>query len=143
MTTVDPSGYRRHLSYDELLAREDALEKKANPGPGLQREATRFVLSPFYPRLFDEAHEQKGSGANVNVTFPHEALEAFRQGAGAPGPPGAPGASGASGPMGPMGPPGASGPQGPMGPSGASGPMGQAVQCLTQPECNNKFNLNA
>ena len=68
----DPSGFRRHLTFDELLAREKAEEKAelSNPAPGIYREATRLVLSPFWERLY-EGLEEEPSATAVPV-FPHE-----------------------------------------------------------------------
>ena len=39
----------------EDIERQFDEELYADPGPGLAREATAFVLSPFYTRSYDDA----------------------------------------------------------------------------------------
>ena len=112
MSVKDPkTGYRRHQTFDELYARELAIEATAPVSHGLSREATRFVLSPFYARLYQEGVGAVQGTPNISVEFPHEALN--RLNTGPPGPPGAPGAQGVQGPPGAQG---IQGVQGPMGP---------------------------
>ena len=74
---------------------EDEFDKEQfkDPGPGLARQATEFVLSPFYTRSYDEptqqraAQEQALAGAQTSSsrtsTCPPQ-----------PGPPGPPGPRG-------------------------------------------------
>ena len=89
-------------------------EKFKDPGPGLAREATSFVLSQFYTRSFDEAMGQPSAQ--------EEALAGRLEPV--PGPPGPAGPAGPAGQQGPPGPPGAGGSQGPPGNQGPPGPMG-------------------
>ena len=60
MSVLDPkTGYRRNLTYDEtlnLIEDRDA-NAGAKAGPGINREATRFVQSPFFERLQAAAYE--------------------------------------------------------------------------------------
>ena len=68
------TGFQRHLTYDELLRREKAEEAASitHPAPGILREATRLVLSPFWERFFETPDE--ADGTQVTHVFPHEAL---------------------------------------------------------------------
>ena len=42
----------------EDIERQFDEEAYLDPGPGLARQATAFVLSPFYTRAFDEAMQR-------------------------------------------------------------------------------------
>ena len=90
-------------------------EKFKDPGPGLAREATSFVLSQFDTRSFDEAMGQPSAQ--------EEALAGRLEPV--PGPPGPAGPAGPAGQQGPPGPPGAGGSQGPPGNQGPPGPRGE------------------
>ena len=89
----------------------DSVEKQyddelvGDPGPGLARQATEFILSPFYTRSFDDVMDKP--------TAQQEALAGGLAPVPAPGP---------IGPVGPTGPTGPSGPSGPAGGSGQGGP---------------------
>ena len=98
-------------------------EQFQDPGPGLARQATEFVLSPFYTRDYDQvmqeptAQEQALAGALKPL-----APEAGPPGqAGPPGPPGKQGPPGNPGNQGPPGNPGNQGAPGNQGPPGAPG----------------------
>ena len=59
----------------EDVERQFDEEIYTDPGPGMTREATAFVLSPFYTRAFDQAMEkpsaQKEALAGVLIPFQH------------------------------------------------------------------------
>ena len=97
-------------------------EKFRDPGPGLTRQATEFILSPFYTRSYDDAMQQPTAQeealAGALRPLPQESAQPPQ--AGPPGPPGP------QGPQGPAGGQGYQGNQGPSGPSGASGPSGSS-----------------
>ena len=122
------TGLTRHLTYDELLAREKAeAAADTTRAPGLQRQATQLVLSPFWERLYDTLEEEDAVSNQITHVFPHAAVQQVTQGpAGPPGPAGPSGPQGPTGPSGPQGPTGPSGPQGPTGPSGQAGPQDPA-----------------
>ena len=65
----DKNGFTRHLTYDELLAREKQEERAefTNPGPGVYREATRLVLSPMMGKGSMKAWRK--SPALVSLSF--------------------------------------------------------------------------
>ena len=94
----------------DSIEQEYNEEKFKDPGPGLARQATEFVLSPFYTRNYDDV---------MQPTAQDEALAGGlkpippQPQAGPPGPAGPPGAPGAPGGQGPQGPQGGQGPQGP------------------------------
>ena len=77
----------------EDIERQFDEEAYLDPGPGLARAATAFVLSPFYTRAFDEAM-QRPSAQEEAVAG---ALRPIQPVAGPPGPPGAPGMPGVPG----------------------------------------------
>ena len=78
---VEPTFDSIEQEYDEELFQD--------PGPGLARQATEFVLSPFYTRSYDDVMEQPTAQeqalADTLKPIPSEA------GSGQPGPPGPPG----------------------------------------------------
>ena len=59
MSISDPSGFRRQLSYDETLAH--IKQQNADAGktllPGMDRQASRFVQSPFFEKLKETVYE--------------------------------------------------------------------------------------
>ena len=59
MSIADPSGFRRQLSYDETLALIEKQNADAEKTilPGLDRQATRFVQSPFFEKLKETVYE--------------------------------------------------------------------------------------
>ena len=77
----------------EDIERQFDEEAYLDPGPGLARAATAFVLSPFYTRAYDEAM-QKPSAQEEAVGG---ALRPIEPVAGPPGPPGQPGMPGLPG----------------------------------------------
>ena len=98
-------------TFDEVEQEYNGEEFK-DPGPGLARQATEFVLSPFYTREYDNTMQQTAQGealAGILQPIPHKV--------------------GAAGPQGPRGPPGPPGPHGATGTSGrvrVSGTSGRA-----------------
>ena len=80
----------------------DDIEQQFNeelfldPGPGMSRQATSFILSPFYTRMYDDAMQkptaQEETLAGVLRPIPQQPQ---------PGPPGPPGPQGPQGPQGP------------------------------------------
>ena len=97
----------------------DDIERQFNeelfldPGPGMSRQATSFILSPFYTRMYDDAMQKPSAQEQTLVGVLRPLLQQPRQGG--QGPPGNPGA---------QGPPGNPGAQGPPGNPGAPGPPG-------------------
>ena len=90
-------------TFDDI--EQDIYEEQwKDPGPGLARQATEFVLSQFYTRNYDQVMQepsaQEQALAGVLKPIP----------AGDPQP-GIPGPPGPAGPIGPAGPPGAPGSQ--------------------------------
>ena len=64
MSIAEPSGFRRQLSYDEtlnLLRRQDDDAGKTLT-PGMAREASRFVQSPYFERLKETVYEDLKQG---------------------------------------------------------------------------------
>ena len=59
MSISDPSGFRRQLNYDETLAFVEKQNADAGKTllPGLDRQATRFVQSPFFEKLKETVYE--------------------------------------------------------------------------------------
>ena len=59
MSISDPSGFRRQLSYDETLAFVEKQNADAGKTllPGMDRQATRFVQSPFFEKLKETVYE--------------------------------------------------------------------------------------
>ena len=104
----------------EDIERQFDEEAFLDPGPGLARAATAFVLSPFYTRAFDEAMQMPSAQEEAVAG----ALKPIQPVAGIPGPPGPPGPAGPAGGQGPQGPAGGQGPQGPAGGQGPQGPAG-------------------
>ena len=94
-------------------------EQWKDPGPGLARQATEFVLSPFYTRNYDQVMQEPSAQEQALAGV----LKPIPTGDPQPGIPGPPGPAG---PMGPAGPPGAPGSQGAPGPPGSQGPPGAA-----------------
>ena len=114
------TGFRRQLTYDEtlnLINRQNADAGKVG-GPGINREATRFVQSPFFERLKDSVYE--GLQQQQVLTSLAQQNEANVRAASAEtGVP--PSLVSQMGPQGPPGPPGPSGPPGPNGNGGNGG----------------------
>ena len=112
---VEPTFDAVEQEYDE--------EQFKDPGPGMARQATEFVLSPFYTRSYEDAMQQPSAQeqalAGALKPIPPESAPAPQ-----PGPPGAPGAQGPPGPSGGQGPPGAPGPSGASGSQGSQGSQG-------------------
>ena len=121
-------------------------EDFVDPGPGMARQATSFILSPFYTRAFDQAMQtptaQDQAIAGNLRPLPAQPVPGPPGPAGPPGPPGMPGQPGQpgrdgrddrggdQGPLGNQGPPGNQGAPGAPGPSGsgAPGPSGPSYQ---------------
>ena len=59
MSISDPSGFRRQLSYDETLAhiRKQDADAGKTLLPGMDRQASRFVQSPFFEKLKETVYE--------------------------------------------------------------------------------------
>ena len=106
MSILDPqTGYRRQLNYDEILnyMQQRDAEYAKRPGPGINREATRFVQSPFFERLKDSVYEGLQNQQILNaLTQQNEAnVQEVSAATGVPppminampGPPGPPGSS--------------------------------------------------
>ena len=72
----------------EDIERQFDEEAYLDPGPGLARAATAFVLSPFYTKAFDEAM-QMPSAQEEAVAGALKPIPAQQPVAGPPGPPGA------------------------------------------------------
>ena len=94
-------------------------EQWKDPGPGLARQATEFVLNQFYTRNYDQVMQEPSAQEQALAGV----LKPIPTGDPQPGIPGPPGPAG---PMGPAGPPGAPGSQGAPGPPGSQGPPGAA-----------------
>ena len=99
--------------FDDIEAEFEG-EKFQDPGPGLARQATEFVLSQFYTRSYEDAMDQPTAQqealAGGLAPIPPEASVGSQ---GPPGPPGPTGPAGRPGPSGTQGPPGAQGPPSP------------------------------
>jgi len=117
MSLYDPkSGFRRQLSYEEtlnLVKRQNADAGKTLL-PGMERQASRFVQSPFFERLKETVYEDMKSAqlSNQMVQQNQANLQTVAAQTGVP-------------PQMMQGPPGPSGPPGPPGPPGGghgSGP---------------------
>ena len=100
-------------------------EVMADPGPGLARQATEFILSPFYTRSYDDVMSQPTAQQEMLAGGLQPVPPAPSNIAPAPPAPGPPGPPGPAGPAGPSGPSGPSGPAGSSGPSGANGKDGK------------------
>ena len=94
-----------------------------DPGPGLARQATEFVLSPFYTRNYDQVM-QEPSAQEQAVAGVLKPIPAGDPQAGVPGPPGPAGPVGPAGAQGMQGLQGLQGPQGVSGSPGNQGPAG-------------------
>jgi len=134
MSILDPkTGYRRQLSYDEtlnLVKRQDAEASKTLT-PGMARQASRFMQSPYFEKLKETVYDdmrttqmmtqltaqnqQNLQAASAATGLPPQVIQ------GLPGPPGQQGPPGGSGPPGGPGPPGPSGATGPSGSPGGRG----------------------
>ena len=130
MSIADPSGYRRNLSYDELsdlLKRQDENASKSLM-PGMAREATRFVQSPYFERLKETVYEDMKDDRvrNQLVNENKARLERAQEATGLPAnlmpkpPPGPP-----PGPDDDGGPDGDGGPGGSRGRTRGSGSLGR------------------
>ena len=122
----------------DSIEQEYDEEQFKDPGPGLVRQATEFVLSPFYTRNYDDVMQETAQGeALAGVLRPVQPEPAPTQ----PGPPGPQGPAGNQGQAGPpgapgnQGPPGGQGPSGPQGPSGSQGKPGDDGQMLGFDTC--------
>ena len=93
--------------FDENEAEYEGGKFK-DPGPGLARQATDFVLSQFYTRSYGEAHPEQPTAQDEALAVNLKAIPEPSS-SGSPSPPGAPGPPG---PPGPSGPPGTPGPPG-------------------------------
>ena len=122
MSIFDPkTGFRRQLNYDEALnqAQKENIDAGKKGGPGINREATRFVQSPFFERLKDSVYEdlQKQQVIQTLVQTNDANLRRAAADTGLPpdfvrhipGPPGPPGERGPPGPEGAQGPAGGAG----------------------------------
>ena len=105
-------------TFDSIEAEYEG-ESMADPGPGLARQATEFILSPFYTRSYDDVMSQP--------TAQQEAVAGGLQPV-PPAPAPVPPAPGPPGPPGPRGPPGGDGRDGQDGPDGLPGPPGPSGQ---------------
>ena len=129
MSIYDPAtGFRRQLTYEEtlnLIKRQDADADKAG-GPGINREATRFVQSPFFERLKDSVYGNLQQQQVLQALAEQNEANVRRVAADTGVPPQL------AGQMGPPGPPGP--PPGPPGPPPGGAGTGGAASLSRSPE---------
>ena len=113
------TGFRRQLSYDETLSFVNRQNADAGKTllPGMERQASRFVQSPFFERLKETVYEDMKSAqlSNQMVQQNQANLQAAAAQTGVP-------------PQMMQGPPGPPGPPGPSGGGHGSGPRKRAGQ---------------
>ena len=124
MSIADRSGFRRQLSYDETVNHLRRQNEDADKVimPGMARQASRFVQSPFFERMKETVYEDMKQEQARGQLVAENRMNLERVAAQTGIPPQI--IQGLPGPPGPQGPPGGPGPSGEPGPSGSTGPAG-------------------